>query len=277
MHFSATVLSTVSAAWARFWRHLLGLSMLAGLFGLSAMLSSCSTVSRSVMAPPPVIEGATFVGNKACVECHGVITKKFPDNVHARMHLDHNGPPGGTSCESCHGAGSRHVQAGGGRGRFVHNPGRNPEACFSCHEDIHADFKLPQHHPLPEGHMNCIQCHDPHGSDVKKAGRGLAMGRQNETCAGCHRQQSKPVIFEHEAMREGCTVCHQPHGSINSKMLNDRDNNLCLKCHAQTPSAAGQIYIGSVPHTTLLQRGTCWTSGCHTAVHGSNVDSTMRY
>jgi hypothetical protein len=23
--------------------------------------------------------------------------------------------------------------------------------------------------------------------------------------------------------------------------------------------------------------GTCWTSGCHTAVHGSNVDPRLRY
>jgi hypothetical protein len=23
--------------------------------------------------------------------------------------------------------------------------------------------------------------------------------------------------------------------------------------------------------------GTCWTSGCHTAIHGSNVDPRLRY
>jgi hypothetical protein len=23
--------------------------------------------------------------------------------------------------------------------------------------------------------------------------------------------------------------------------------------------------------------GTCWTAGCHTAVHGSNVDPRLRY
>jgi hypothetical protein len=26
-----------------------------------------------------------------------------------------------------------------------------------------------------------------------------------------------------------------------------------------------------------LQIGTCWTSGCHTAIHGSNIDPRLRY
>jgi hypothetical protein len=26
-----------------------------------------------------------------------------------------------------------------------------------------------------------------------------------------------------------------------------------------------------------LKMGTCWTAGCHTAVHGSNVDVRLRY
>ena len=34
-------------------------------------------------------------------------------------------------------------------------------------------------------------------------------------------------------MREGCTTCHNPHGSINRMMLTQPDNNLCFRCHAQ--------------------------------------------
>lgn len=103
------------------------------------------------------------------------------------------------------------------------------------------------------------------------------MSRLNESCAGCHREQARPAIFEHEALREGCTTCHSPHGSINDKMLVQRDNNLCLKCHAQVHSAGGDIYIGDTPHTTFINRGSCWTAGCHTAIHGSNVDGHLRY
>jgi predicted CXXCH cytochrome family protein len=110
---------------------------------------------------------------------------------------------------------------------------------------------------------------------MKPAG-GLAMSRLNEQCASCHREQSKRVIFEHEALREGCTSCHQPHGSINAKMLVQPDPNLCLRCHAQVQQR-GQLFIGKVDHRTFVRRGTCWTSTCHTAVHGSNVDPYLRY
>ena len=130
--------------------------------------------------------------------------------------------------------------------------------------------------------MNCVQCHDPHGMDIRKPARGLAMARLNESCAPCHREQSRPFVYEHEALREGCTICHNPHGSINAKMLVQRDNNLCLKCHAQTvgplPGASsGIIYIGSVDHTARLRLGSCWSAGCHTAVHGSNVHARQLY
>ena len=82
-----------------------------------------------------------------------------------------------------------------------------------------------------------------------------------------------------QAMREGCTVCHNPHGSINLKLLVVDDPNLCLRCHSQVqaPNSPGSIYIGNTDHTPYLKVGTCWTAGCHTAVHGSNVDPRLRY
>jgi len=86
------------------------------------------------------------------------------------------------------------------------------------------------------------------------------------------------LALSHAALREGCTTCHNPHGSINRKLLVESDPNLCLKCHAQVQNQpTGQIYIGNVSHTLFLQRGTCWSAGCHTAVHGSNVHPRMLY
>jgi predicted CXXCH cytochrome family protein len=79
-------------------------------------------------------------------------------------------------------------------------------------------------------------------------------------------------------LREGCTTCHNPHGSINAKLLTQRDVNLCLRCHAQAPgSSTTQVFIGNIDHTGFIRMGACWSSGCHTAVHGSNVDVRLRY
>lgn len=250
------------------------------------VLASCGTVSRTLVASPQ-IPGASFIGNQQCFYCHTNYASSFQGSVHFRVRSSWNEVPGGTSCESCHGPGSKHAEAPRERAQFIVNPRKEPAACYSCHQDVELQFRLPQHHPLPEGRMNCVQCHDPHGREIFKpspgqghgrvASLGLGMARQNEQCASCHREQARSFVFEHEAMREGCVSCHNPHGSINAKMLTERDSNLCLKCHAQIQPKAGELWIGKVNHKTHLSFGSCWSAGCHTAVHGSNFQPSMLY
>jgi len=246
--------------------------------GATVAFVSCSSLQRTVVAPPH-IEGATFTGNKSCYECHTNYSRVFASSAHGRIHLDGAMMAGGTGCESCHGPGSKHIAAGGGRGKFIVNPGKDPQACYNCHLQAHAEFNLPQHHPVPEGRMNCVQCHDPHGRDIMKpAGLGLGMARLNETCGECHREQARPRVFEHRALWEGCTSCHNPHGSVHSKLLVQRDPNLCLKCHAQTASpGAGRLVIGKVDHSSYVRQGACWSAGCHPSVHGSDVSPRFHY
>ncbi|HMJ91304.1 MAG TPA: cytochrome c3 family protein [Candidatus Acidoferrum sp.] len=253
--------------------------LVAGVVFIAFVIVACSTLERRIAAPPD-IPGAKFVGNQTCYDCHTNYVRAFAFSPHARLHTITAQMPDNSGCESCHGPGSLHVAGGGGRGKFIVNPGRDPQACFNCHLETHAQFNLPQHHPVLEGKMNCVQCHDPHGFDIMKPARGLAMSRVNESCAECHREQARPVIFEHAAMREGCTTCHQPHGSIIRKLLTQPDQNMCLRCHAQVAGpgvARGRLVIGKTDHSALVNRGACWTSTCHTSVHGSNVDPMLRY
>jgi predicted CXXCH cytochrome family protein len=262
-----------------FRRLIAGLGLCGILATVALLVQSCSTVDRSVVTPP-VIEGANFVGDKVCIDCHPKITRAFPASPHSRLHLESVKAAGQHGCESCHGPASKHVAIGGaGREKFITNPGKDPAACYECHQDINAEFHLPQHHPVTEGKMNCVQCHDPHGLDIMKPARGLAMSHLNESCGECHREQTRPFVFEHAAMREGCITCHNPHGSINAKLLTIRDSNLCLRCHAQTrrPDAGAALFIGNVEHTGYVRYGTCWTSGCHSSIHGSNTQPYYFY
>jgi predicted CXXCH cytochrome family protein len=248
-----------------------------GAIGAAIIAISCATVDRVVLAPP-MIPGAKYVGMDTCGACHEKEVKNFKLTQHARIQIPGEGPRvEGEGCESCHGPGSLHVDSGGDR-KLIVNPGKSPEACFQCHLDKNAEFSLQFHHPVKEGRMSCTSCHDPHGEDILKP-KEMQVGRVNQDCAQCHREQARPHVFEHEAMREGCTSCHNVHGSINSKMLTERDNNLCLKCHAQValPHTSGQVFIGNFDHTPFLQQGTCFSAGCHTAVHGSDVNSHLRY
>lgn len=253
--------------------------MLVGIGLAGVLVSSCSSIDTPGVAPLE-IEGATYTGNQACYDCHTNICRVFPVSPHGRIHQTGLKMAGQSGCESCHGPGSLHIAAGGGRGKFIINPGNDPSACFRCHLEVHAQLDLPQHHPVLEGKMNCVQCHDPHGRDIMKPKGGLAMARLNQSCSQCHRAQVRPFVFEHPALREGCLVCHAPHGSINAKMLVEADPNLCLKCHAQEQGIGvkpGEIFIGKVPHAAFLHQGTCWSAGCHAAVHGSNMDRVLRY
>jgi predicted CXXCH cytochrome family protein len=253
-------------------------ALAAGASGL--LFSSCAT-DRTVVVPLQ-IEGATYVGDAACADCHAEITRVFPASAHAKLRMGDGAMPGQYGCESCHGPGSKHIATAGKGGfdRFIINPGKDPQACFRCHTDVEAQFHFPDHHPVLEGKMNCIDCHDPHGMDIMKPEGGLAMARLNESCARCHQRETTPFVYEHPALREGCTVCHNPHGSVNAQLLTAPDSNLCLRCHAQVAgrlSPSGTIFIGGRPHTTSMNMGSCWTSGCHTAVHGSNIHPILLY
>jgi predicted CXXCH cytochrome family protein len=245
------------------------------LLGVSAgiVLVSCSSLSRTEVMPPQ-IPGATFVGSEACEQCHQETFRGFQTATHYHLKA-----PGTNAmfvgCESCHGPGSLHVQSGGGPNTII-NPAKSPQVCFQCHLDKQAEFNLPSHHPVVEGHMSCGDCHDPHKGNVIPGG-GTELNSPNDTCTKCHTAQAGPFVFEHEAMREGCITCHDPHGSVNARLLVARNATLCLRCHFQEQTTTGAVYIGNVNHVSFLGRGTCWSAGCHEAVHGSEASNLLRY
>lgn len=269
------------------WRR--ALIAAAGLLVLAVI--SCGTVHRTVVALPNY-PGAKYIGSKECEQCHEEITKTFATADHARLIAA--GPNAlGAGCESCHGPCSVHADSGGetkppysfmsGRpvrtsfsGELLEDPARSTErVCFTCHADVRGQFNLPNHHPVPEDRMTCTDCHSPHKGSIYKGG-GTSLLSENDSCLACHPAQRGPQVFEHDALHEGCTVCHTAHGSVNAKMLTARDQNLCMKCHFQQVSG-GRILIGGSDHTVRLQQGTCWNAGCHEAVHGSRVSPSLRF
>jgi len=261
------------------------------LTAMALTVISCGTVHRAVVMLPNYPD-AKYIGSKECEQCHDKIYREFATADHARL-IAAGTNAVNVGCESCHGPCSAHSDSGGDvlppysfkSGRAHGNsfgarsaleaerPSEN--VCFTCHSDVRGQFGLPSHHPVPEGNMTCTACHNPHSGSINKGG-GTSLLSENESCLACHAEQRGPFVFEHEAMHEGCTTCHTPHGSVNAKLLTVRDANLCFKCHFQQISG-GQLLIGGSDHTLRVQQGTCWTAGCHEAVHGSKASPSLRF
>jgi predicted CXXCH cytochrome family protein len=258
---------------------------------LLLMVISCRTVTRTVVQLPNV-PGATYIGSKECEACHAPIYRDFATADHARLVAEGTNSLN-AGCESCHGPASLHAQSGGevkppyvfaagrsmstsfGAREAVGHARQTETVCFQCHADVRGQFSLPSHHPMSEGKLTCTDCHSPHKGSIHLGG-GTSLLTENESCLRCHAAQRGPHVFEHEAMREGCTTCHRPHGSVNDKLLSVRDSNACLKCHFQSASG-GRLLIGGSDHSLRVQQGTCWTAGCHEAVHGSRVSPSLRF
>jgi predicted CXXCH cytochrome family protein len=271
------------------------LALAAGAVVLLLAAISCSTVNRQVVELPNV-PGAKYIGSSECEQCHEDLYRGFQTADHSRL-IAAGTNALNAGCESCHGPASLHSDSGGEiKPPYSFTAGRPEPAslstlagvpparaietvCYQCHSDVRGQFQLPNHHPVPEGRMKCTECHSPHKGSIR-AGGGTALLSQDENCLKCHPAQRGPYVFEHEALREGCTTCHTPHGSVNAKMLTERNANLCLKCHFQQVRN-GEIYIGGKLHQNTvvnsLSQGACWTAGCHEAVHGSRVNSSLRF
>jgi len=146
-------------------------------------------------------------------------------------------------------------------------PRESVELCLKCHQTIQMDFSLESHHPVPEGRVFCIDCHDPHGGF---SGLLLRKDTIKETCVQCHPDKKGPFLYEHADVMEDCHNCHTPHGSINPDLLQAREPFLCLQCH-EGHSINQWSGIPSTPESASTYFTRC--TDCHSMIHGTDVPS----
>lgn len=155
------------------------------------------------------------------------------------------------------------------------------DLCYTCHATVRAQFDMPSKHRVNEGFMQCSDCHNPHGAFAATWGMGQRprMVEQavtnEEPCLKCHVDKRGPFVYEHASVRvEGCETCHNPHGSMNARLLRRPVVfTLCLECHNGSGSGIRNqgVDLQSARHNLLdpkFQRCTA----CHVRIHGSNVD-----
>lgn len=238
---------------------------------------------------------------KACESCHG------PGSVHAETNAaaDIRSPNQMQAaaidemCLACHKNQATHagrLQSGHARNSVActgcHNMHKADEEassvqfrraaginknCAGCHLEVWASFQKPHRHRLPEGAMSCTGCHNPHASFLTRNQR--MAGGHEPGCFSCHADKRGPFVFEHAPVRnEPCTVCHEPHGSVNPRMLTRAETaNLCLECHSNIQSPPKATVAGGIPPAIHDLRSPRWRNCtvCHQKVHGSNVNGGL--
>jgi DmsE family decaheme c-type cytochrome len=199
-----------------------------------------------------------------CLNCHS--SGKFENWPMAH----HN--TADINCADCH---SVHAAAGSVTKRAV------PDLCYDCHQNVRATAHMPSHHPVAEGKMSCLDCHDVHGGEM-----AFAMdGTGKELCFTCHADVEGPFVYEHAPVQEDCMICHTPHGSVADNLLKQNQPALCLNCHSMhfhaiSEGVDGSFSVPMAPSRAGTSQTDSWKqvmltkcTQCHSAIHGSDLPS----
>jgi DmsE family decaheme c-type cytochrome len=263
-------------------------------------------------ADNPPAAAPTYVGSETCATCHADLAEAYEKTPHAVPLAAATRPESQRGCEACHGPGSAHAEAGGGKGvggLQTFAPTRSARersaVCLACHggEERRFDFQRSEH---AASAVACTDCHDPH-----RAGSAhLLKADPPQLCYGCHLEtRAKFALPEHHQVDEGvlgCLDCHRAHGGPNPVALRGVNNRTCFRCHGdlEGPFVFEHEAVlaegcqrchdphGSVNRHLLIRQQVaqlcyeCHTvtpashvqpsfrdcTRCHVAIHGSNVD-----
>lgn len=181
-----------------------------------------------------------YGGTETCRACHADRYESFMRGSHG-IKADPRTPAAKQGCETCHGPGLAHVQAGGGKGvggikalsPSSKIPARERNAvCLTCHSGGNRALWHGSTHDRKN--VSCTDCHSIHSGNPKN----LAKPTAKEVCFQCHKDvKAQTERMSHHPIREGkltCTDCHNPHGTVTEKLINAPSvNQLCYKCHAE--------------------------------------------
>lgn len=241
-------------------------------FGLPpASLAQASKPSQAAATPP-----AGYAGAEACKGCHEEAFDKFAATKMGRLFLKQpRSPQEGMACESCHGPGKAHADAGGGKavGGMISFAKNDPtpvetrnDKCLACHQK--GDRLYWQGSPHEARSVACTGCHTVMTDHSPRA--QLAKETVLDTCGSCHLQKrAQQMRSSHMPLREGkmtCTSCHNPHGTVTPTLLRENSaNETCYTCHAEK---RGPFLW---PHPPVSE--SC--SNCHEP-HGSNHEKMLK-
>jgi hypothetical protein len=107
---------------------------------------------------------------------------------------------------------------------------RSAKLCGACHQETMFEWQISAHR---ESGLDCVGCHDPHATDLKKENEAMQ-------CAACHRTRASNFAHsEHSQSGLTCTSCHlaelRSHAGEGHARLDHSFNvrlSTCNSCHA---------------------------------------------
>ena len=225
-----------------------------------------TTIPRafSLMGPAKILE--------TCLACHA---KDFSRaNIRRSSHSEAD-----VVCSNCHSIHKSQTP------KFL-LARKQADLCYTCHANIRAQFEMPSKHRVNEGFMQCSDCHNPHGAFAPTWRDGQrprmveqAAGTNEVACVRCHSDKRGPFVFEHVPVRvEGCEMCHNPHGSTNTRLLRrPQVFALCLECHngAGNFGREAQGVIAQLATHNMFDPKFRNCTTCHVRIHGSNSEANF--
>jgi DmsE family decaheme c-type cytochrome len=204
---------------------------------VSARAATDKTKPAAAKPPARQKDLSKYVGSDVCQSCHDEVYKKFETTPHWKTMTDKRAGPDKQGCESCHGPGADHVEAGGDKAKIIRpqalSASKVSENCLTCHlyGEEHSNFARSAH---KTSNVSCIQCHSVHKA---KEAQFLLQAKQPELCYSCHLdvkpQFAKPFRHRVNENLVKCTDCHNQHGGFLTRSLRatSAQDITCFKCH----------------------------------------------
>jgi DmsE family decaheme c-type cytochrome len=204
-------------------------------------------------------------GPEVCANCHADYAATFHASKHGTK-VDARTPAAGQACATCHGDGTEHVKAGGGRGvGGIRNlssktiPAQEKtRICLTCHQGGNRIHYQSSTHGTRD--VACTNCHKLHTAFDTVRNKQT----QTEVCFTCHKEQrsqvNRPV---HHPIIEGkmsCSSCHNVHGDNPRQLVRSTVNETCFTCHMEKrgpfvhnhPPVQEDCAICHQPHGTTI-------------------------
>lgn len=225
--------------------------------------------------PPPTT--ASYVDNAECTPCHSAKNTSWSGTLHANAWFErdscepcHSTGAGNPSiypatgynvttdtpvylqnitCQACHGPGSDHVDAGGGKPTIglVLNSSLcgschySPQGLSSTHHPTYNEWEVSGHNTsqrLPSfvKRASCSNCHEVWNSiEYLQTGVEKTVLRESN--------EDAPLTWE-----IACVTCHDPHSVSNPYQLRVPQDELCARCHNSEGAQPG-----SAPHHPMAE------------------------